>query len=270
MAVLEEISTRHCTVEQEGHVVILTMNRPEARNALSPDMIVGLADGFAYVDETVDVRWAILTGAGGTFSSGADLKAMAKPSDDARVTERMSEGRNLHWKALLRDYRLSKPLIAAVEGYAVAGGTEMLQGTDIRVAGEGAIFGVWEAKRGLFPLGGSACRLPRQIPYTHAMDILLTARPVTATEAREIGLIGRVVPDGEALTAAREIAEQVAACGPLSTMAILRAWRETEHMSDHEAMQHQDPIGWEVFASDDAKEGPRAFAEKRPPNFQGR
>ncbi|MCZ7536462.1 MAG: crotonase/enoyl-CoA hydratase family protein [Acidimicrobiia bacterium] len=270
MTVLEDISTKHCTVEREGHVVTLTMNRPESRNALSPDMIVGLADGFAYVDHSTDVRCAILTGAGGTFSSGADLKAMAKPSDDARVMERMSQGQNLHWKALLRDYRLSKPLIAAVEGYAVAGGTEMLQGTDIRVAGEGAIFGVWEAKRGLFPLGGSACRLPRQIPYTQAMEILLTARAVTATEAREIGLIGRVVPDGQALEAAREIAEQVAACGPLSTQAILRAWRETEHMSDYEAMQHQDPIGWEVFASADAKEGPRAFAEKRPPRFEGR
>jgi len=270
MAVLGEISTRHCTVEQEGHVVILTMNRPEARNALSPDMIVGLADGFAYVDATADVRCAILTGAGGTFSSGADLKAMAKPSDDARVMERMSQGKNLHWKALLRDYRVSKPLIAAVEGYAVAGGTEMLQGTDIRVAGEGAIFGVWEAKRGLFPLGGSACRLPRQIPYTQAMDILLTARPVSANEAREIGLIGRVVPDGHALDSALEIAEQVAACGPLSTQAILKAWRETEHMSDYEAMQHQDSIGWAVFASEDAKEGPLAFAEKRPPHFQGR
>ncbi len=270
MTVLEEISTRHCTVEQDGHVVTLTMNRPESRNALSPDMIVGLADGFEYVDRTTEVRCAILTGAGGTFSSGADLKAMAKPSEDERVMERMSQGRNLHWKALLRDYRLSKPLIAAVEGYAVAGGTEMLQGTDIRVAGEGAIFGVWEAKRGLFPLGGSACRLPRQIPYTQAMEILLTARPVTATEARDIGLIGRVVPDGQALEAAREIAEQVAACGPLSTQAILRAWRETEHMSDFEAMQHQDPIGWEVFASADAKEGPLAFAEKRPPRFEGR
>jgi enoyl-CoA hydratase len=180
----------------------------------------------------------------------------------------MQEEPGLHWKALLRDYRCTKPMIAAVEGYAVAGGTEMLQGTDIRVAGEGAIFGVWEAKRGLFPLGGSSCRLPRQIPYTVAMDILLTARPVSADEALRIGLIGRTVPDGMALTVARGIADQVAACGPLSTKAILRAWRETEHLSDLEAMRHQDPIGWEVFASDDAKEGPRAFAEKRTPNFR--
>lgn len=264
------MTTKHCTVEREGNVVILTMNRPEARNALSPDMLVGLADGFDYIDATADIRCAILTGAGGHFSSGADLKAMSKPSESEHVRNRLAETPNLHWKGLLRDYRLSKPLIAAVEGYAVAGGTEMLQGTDIRVAGEGAIFGVWEGKRGLFPLGGSAIRLPRQIPYTIAMEILLTSKPVSALEAKQIGLIGRVVPDGTALAAAMAVAEQVAACGPLSTQAILRAWRETEYMTEEEAMPIQDTIGWEVFASEDAQEGPRAFAEKRPPVFKGK
>jgi len=264
------ISTQHCTVERDGGVVVITMNRPEARNALSPDMLVGIADAITYVDETPEVRCAILTGAGGHFSSGADLKAMAKPSEDPRVRERMASESNLHWKALLRDSRCTKPVIAAVEGYAVAGGTEMLQGTDIRVAAETAIFGVWEAKRGLFPLGGSACRLPRQIPYTQAMDILLTCRPITALEAKEMGLVGRVVPEGQALPVARAVAEQVAQNAPLSLAAILRAWRETEHMSDAEAMAHQDAIGWEVFASEDAQEGPRAFAEKRAPRYQGR
>jgi enoyl-CoA hydratase len=264
------MTTQHCTVERDGHVVILTMNRPEARNALSPDMLVGLADGYTYVDETPEIRCAILTGAGGHFSSGADLKAMGTPSESEHVRNRMAETPNLHWKALLRDYRMTKPLIAAVEGYAVAGGTEMLQGTDIRIAGENATFGVWEGKRGLFPLGGSAIRLPRQIPYTIAMDILLSSKPVPATEALRIGLIGRVVPDGTALDAARAVAEQVAACGPLSTQAILRAWRETEYKSEEEAMAIQDTIGWEVFASEDAQEGPRAFAEKRPPRYKGK
>ena len=270
MADLLPISTAHCQVERDGAVVTLTMDRPEARNALSPEMLVGLADGFDYVDETPEVRVAVITGAGGHFSSGADLKAMAQPPEDPRVRERMAADPTLHWKALLRDYRLSKPLVAAVEGYAVAGGTEMLQGTDIRVAGEGATFGVWEAKRGLFPLGGSAVRLPRQIAYTHAMEMLLACPPVSASRALEIGLIGHVVPDGQALAKARELADQVAACAPLSTQAILRSWRETEWMTEAEAMPVQDAIGWEVFATEDAQEGPRAFKEKRPPKYQGR
>ena len=270
MADLLPISTAHCRVERDGAVVTLTMDRPEARNALSPEMLVGLADGFTYIDDTPEVRVAVLTGAGGHFSSGADLKAMAKPPEDPRVRERMASETDLHWKALLRDYRLSKPLIAAVEGYAVAGGTEMLQGTDIRVAGESATFGVWEAKRGLFPLGGSAVRLPRQIAYTHAMEILLACEPVSAARALDIGLIGHVVPDGEALVKARELAEQVAASAPLSIRAILRAWRETEWMTEAEAMPIQDAIGWEVFASEDAQEGPQAFKEKRPPRYSGR
>ncbi|MGZ8751765.1 MAG: crotonase/enoyl-CoA hydratase family protein [Acidimicrobiia bacterium] len=270
MADLLPMSTTHCTVERDGHVVTLTMNRPEARNALSPDMLVGLADGFTYVDETPEIRCAILTGAGGTFSSGADLKAMGTPSDDPHVRQRMAEESNLHWKGLLRDYRLTKPLVAAVEGYAVAGGTEMLQGTDVRVAAETAIFGVWEARRGLFPLGGSAVRLPRQIPYAQAMDILLSARPVTAHEALQIGLVSRLAPEGHALTVANAVAEQIAACGPLSTQAILRAFRETEGMPDAEAMAHQDTIGWDVFASEDAQEGPLAFKEKRTPQYKGK
>ena len=269
MAETLSISTDDCIIERDGPVVTFTMNRPEKKNALSPTMLVGLADGYRYVDENDEVRVAILTGAGGTFSSGMDLVAVNQPRSEY-VERRMQEEPNLHWRALLRDYRLTKPLIAAVEGYAVAGGTEMLQGTDIRVAAETATFGVWEAKRGLFPLGGSAVRLPRQIPYTRAMEILLSCRPVTAYEARDLGLIGRVVPEGHALGGARAVADQVAANGPLACQAILRAWRDTEGLPDTEAMQIQDKIGWEVFASEDAQEGPRAFAEKRPPQYKGR
>jgi len=264
------ISTKHCTVEQDGHVVIVTMNRPEARNALSSDMLVGLAEAWIYMSETPEVRVGILTGADGQFCAGADLKAMGTPSDDPRVVRRTAEIENFHWKGLLREGRPTKPLIAAIEGYAVAGGTELLAGTDLRVVAEGATLGLYEAKRGLFPMGGCAIRLPRQIGYAAAMDIMLTARSVSPAEALEMGLINKIVPDGQALAAARELADQVASCGPLAVQAILRTYRETEHLSETEALKISDEIGWPVIGSEDAKEGSRAFKEKRPAVFQGK
>jgi enoyl-CoA hydratase len=263
------ISTAHCTVERDGHVVTVTMRRPEARNALSTDMLVGMADAWAYITATDDVRVGILTGAEGHFCAGADLKAMGRPSEDERVRRRAAEITDYHWKGLLRDARPTKPLISAVEGYAVAGGTELLVGTDLRVVGESATLGLYEARRGLFPMGGSAVRLPRQIPYTFAMDILLTGRAVTAEEALRIGLVTRVVPDGEALRVARELAEEVARCGPLSVQAILRTYRETEGLAEKEALEISDEIGWPVIGSRDAQEGAKAFRNKRPPTFTG-
>jgi enoyl-CoA hydratase len=198
-----------------------------------------------------------------------DLKSMGEPGNEV-YAQRMADDPDLHWKALLRHHTLRKPLIAAVEGYAVAGGTEILQATDIRVAGEGATLGVFEARRGLFPLGGSTVRLRRQIPYTVAMDLLLTGRPVSAAEAKEIGLIGHVVPDGQALDKALEIARMIEANGPLAVEAIKRSVIETEGMSEVDGLARELEIGWPVFGTEDAKEGPRAFAEKRPANFQRR
>jgi enoyl-CoA hydratase len=263
------ISTSHCIVERDGHVVTVTMSRPEARNALSTDMLVGMADAWAYISDTPDVRVGILTGADGQFCSGADLKAMGSPSEDERVRRRATEITDYHWKGLLRDSRPTKPLISAIEGYAVAGGTELLLGTDLRVVASGATLGLYEARRGLFPMGGSVVRLPRQIPYTFAMDILLTGRAVTPEEALRIGMITRVVPDGEALRAARELAAEVAASGPLSVQAILRTHRRTEGLDEEAALKISDEIGWPVFGSKDAEEGTRAFREKRPPHFTG-
>ncbi|MBB6170212.1 enoyl-CoA hydratase [Nocardiopsis mwathae] len=269
MAELPDISTPHCHVVRDGAIVTVTMRRPEARNALSTDMLVGLATAFGYIDSEPGVRVGILTGADGAFCAGADLKAMGTPSDDPHVRQRAAEIEDFHWKGLLRAARPGKPLVAAVEGPAVAGGTELVVGTDIRIAGQSATFGLYEARRGLFPMGGCAVRLARQIPYTHAMDMLLTGRSYTAREAADIGLVTRVVPDGTALEAAREAAEAIAGCGPLAVQAILRAYRETEGMDEDAALRVSDRIGWQVLASDDAEEGTRAFAEKRPARFTG-
>jgi enoyl-CoA hydratase len=196
-----------------------------------------------------------------------DLKSMSGPGNE-EVAARMAADPDLHWKALLRHHQLRKPLIAAVEGYAVAGGTEILQGTDIRVAGESATFGLFEAKRGLYPLGGSVVRLVRQIPYTVAMDLLLTARAMGAPEAREVGLIGHVVPDGGALDKALEIAAVIGANGPLAVEAIKTSLRTTDGMSEAEALAADLEIGWPIFTSEDAAEGMKAFAEKRPPVYR--
>ncbi|MGH2662317.1 MAG: crotonase/enoyl-CoA hydratase family protein [Actinomycetota bacterium] len=263
-------SQPHLLVERDGPIVTLTMNRPEARNALSSEMIGRLADAWEMVDGDEAIRVAILTGAGGHFSAGADLKAMSGGYGDDEWAARSRDDPDLPWKALLRHYRLSKPLIAAVEGYAVAGGTEILQATDIRIAGESARFAVAEVTRGLFPLGGSTVRLRRQIPYTNAMEILLTGEQIPAPEALRIGLIGRVVPDGQALPTARKVAERVAKNAPLSVQAIKRAVQETEGLPEADALKVELEIGLPIFGSDDAREGAKAFTEKRDPDFKGR
>ena len=184
------------------------------------------------------------------------------------MKKRSAEDPEIHWKGLLRSYRPTKPMIAAVEGVAIAGGTEILQAMDIRVAGKSAKFGISEARWSLYPMGGSAVRLPRQIPYTVAADLLLTGRHIDAEEAKEIGLIGHVVPDGEALSKARDIAEIVCKNGPLAVEAILKTLHETDGMTEQEALAHEFTYGWSVFSSEDAKEGPRAFSEKRTPDFR--
>jgi enoyl-CoA hydratase len=261
-------------VERDGHKLVITMNRPKRMNALSGPMLIRMYDAYELASSDPEIRCIIVTGAGGNFSSGADLKAMAGDADDADTEvdtrARMAADPELHWKALLRSYRPTKPIIAAVEGVAIAGGTEILQAMDIRVAGESARFGVSEARWSLYPMGGSAVRLRRQIPYTVAAEILLTGKHITAREALQWGLVGHVVPDGTALDKAREIAAVICENGPLAVQAILRTLHETDGMTEEQALAHEYDYGWAVFSSEDSKEGPRAFAEKRPPNFQGR
>jgi enoyl-CoA hydratase len=257
---------------REG-VLHVTLNRPDRRNALSARMVEELIAVFGAADQDATLRAVVLRGAGGSFCAGADLDAMTQqaPGDvfeeGGEATDTIAAG---VIKPLLKGFLLDKPLIAAVEGPAVAGGTEILQGTDIRIAGESARFGVSEVRWGLYPLGGSVVRLRRQIPYAVAADILLTGRHVRAPEAKDLGLISEVVPDGTALDRAREVAAQVAANGPVAVQAVLRALRATECLPEAEAMPIDSAIGMEVFKSDDAKIGPLAFMEKRTPEFTGK
>lgn len=264
------VGTEHLTVRREGATLVLTLNRPEAKNALSLPMLVGLYDGWVEADEDDAVRSIVVTGAGGAFCAGMDLKALAgdKGMVGQEYRDRLKADPDLHWKAMLRHHRPRKPVLAAVEGYCVAGGTEILQGTDIRVAGESATFGLFEVKRGLFPIGGSTVRLQRQIPRTHALEMLLTGRPYSAREAVGVGLIGHVVPDGTALTKALEIAEKINECGPLAVEAVKASVYETAEMTEADGLAAELKRGWPIFDTDDAKEGARAFAEKRPPDYK--
>ncbi|MEB4209535.1 crotonase/enoyl-CoA hydratase family protein [Mycobacterium sp. 94-17] len=260
-------SQSHALIEQRGHTLIVTMNRPHRLNALTGEMMLIMVDAWDRVDQDPDIRSCILTGAGGAFCAGMDLNnANAQPIGDT-----FSSGFDpTRIDGLLKGRRLTKPLIAAVEGAAVAGGTEILQGTDIRVAGQSAKFGVAEARWSLYPMGGSAVRLVRQIPYTIACEMLLTGRHITAAEAKDFGLVGHVVPDGQALAKALEIADVINNNGPLAVQAILKTIRDTECLPENDAFVPDTQNGIPVFMSEDSKEGPRAFVEKRKPNFQMR
>jgi enoyl-CoA hydratase len=260
----------HLLFERDGAVAVVTLNRPKQKNALSMEMMVRMADAWVECDTNPDIRAVVVTGAGGSFCAGMDLKAFAGGFEDDEWQQRFADDPDLHWKALLRHFKPAKPMIAAVEGYAVAGGTEILQAHDIRVAAETATFGITEVCRGLFPLGGSTVRLSRQIPYTLAAEYLLTGRHIPAPEAKEVGLIGHVVPEGQALDKAVEIGEQVASNAPLSVQAVLKSLRETREMTEVDGLAYELEVGYPIIGTEDAKEGATAFKEKRDPIWQGR
>jgi enoyl-CoA hydratase len=261
-------------VERDGHVVTVTLNRPHKKNAFDAEMLCRLCDAWDMIDAEPEVRVAILTGAGGDFSAGADLDRLVgalmsgKPSEN-EFEERIRTDVSLIYKGFLKEHRLAKPIVAAVEGICYAGGIEILQALDVRVAGEGARIAVSEVQRSLFPMGGSTVRLPRQIPWTVAMEMLIVGDPISGRRAYEIGLVGHAVPDGTALARAREIADRIARNGPIAVQNIKASVVAADALPEAEAYARESELGMAVMASNDAKEGPRAFVEKRQPHYTG-
>jgi len=254
-------------------IAVVTINRPKQMNALNPEVVVRLAEIIKKANVDPEVRVLVLTGAGDkVFSAGADLKRLItlinkarKPDDewDEKLVVDMSQTN----VAMLRDdTALSKPIIAAINGTALAGGCELVQGTDIRVCADHAQIGLSEAKRGLFPAGGSTVRLPRQVPYARAMEILLTAEPISAQEAKDIGFLNYVVPKEQVLPKALELAQKIASNGPVAVQQIRKSVKDCLSEPDvSKAMRLENKHSAVAFAHPDAKEGPKAFAEKRKP-----
>ncbi len=248
------------TEERDG-VLVVTINRPDARNAINGDVARGIAAALDRLDGEDDLRVGVLTGGGGFFSSGMDLKGFL--AGDVPVVE----GRGLGG---LTEKPPRKPLIAAVEGYAVAGGFELVLACDLVVAAETARFGVPEVKRALVAAAGAALHLPQRIPQAIALEMLLTGEPIEAQRAAELGLVNRVVPEGTAVDAAVELARAVAANGPLAVAVTKQIARSARYWGWDEGWQKQNDLMGAVFVSEDAQEGARAFAEKRDPVWKGR
>ena len=262
--------------EERDGILTLTINRPEARNAIDPEVAVSLGECFRAYAEDGALRCAIITGAGNdAFCAGADLArtiplytGARKPEDEG--DEKLLADPTLFQWALLRGVELFKPVIAKVNGYCIAGGMEMMQGTDIRVAAKHASFALQEPKWGLFPGGGSTIRLPQQIPYCKAMEILLTGERLMAEEALQWGIVNYVVPASQLAAKVESIARVIAENGPLAVRKIKESVVRNMGLPLAEALAKEPEYAMPVFASQDAKEGPRAFKEKRKPRFEGK
>jgi enoyl-CoA hydratase len=245
--------------ERQGRVLVITINRPEARNAVNLAVSQGLADAVDELDEDKDLSVAVLTGAGGNFCSGMDLKAFAAgemvaiPGRGIGFTERPPR----------------KPLISAVEGYALAGGTEVVLATDLVVASRTAKFGIPEVKRGLVAAGGGLLRLHKRIPYQKALQLALTGESFTAEQAETWGFVNVLTEPGEALAGAVELAEHITANGPLAVATTKEILVKSVGWSEEEMWKKQLEYIIPIFSSNDAKEGAIAFAEKRAPNWTG-
>ncbi|MBV8430856.1 MAG: crotonase/enoyl-CoA hydratase family protein [Solirubrobacterales bacterium] len=247
--------------ERRGRVLLITINRPDQRNAVNAAVATGIAAGLDELDGDAGLSVGVLTGAGKGFSAGMDLKAFV-------AGERpYAEGRGF---AGIVERPAQKPLIAAVEGFAVAGGLEVALACDLIVASRGARLGVPEVKRSLVAAGGALMRLPGSLPRNLAMELALTGEPIEAERAHELGLVNRLTDPGGALEAALELAELIASNGPLALRATKRIVVESSDWPEAEFFQRQREIVDPVMGSEDAREGAIAFAEKRPPVWKGR
>ena len=262
--------------EKRGYVAYITFNRPEVHNSFNPETMVRLSEAGEGVNRDEQIRAVIITGAGDVaFSAGADLDRLIplftgarKPDDE--WDRKLLANRRFGAMALLRNYDVDKPIVAAINGFCIAGGMELIQATDLRVASESASFGLQEVKWAIIPAAGSLARLQRQIPYCKAMEILLTGNRIDAQEAWRLGLVNYVVAQTKLLEKAQELAETIAANGPIAVRKIKEAVRRTSGRPLEEAFAIENECAREVIRSEDAKEGPRAFLEKRKPNYQGR
>ncbi len=245
----------------EGGVLTITLNRPEAKNAINLALAKKLSAALDELDSNDDLRVAVLTGAGGSFCAGMDLKAF--------VTGELPviEGRGLGG---MTEHRTKKPVIAAVEGYALAGGLELAISCDLIVAADNAMFGIPEVKRGLAAAAGGLVKLPKQIPSRIAMELALTGDFISARRAYELGLINRVAEQGAALEEARKLADTIAANGPLAVAASLKAVSSAHDWTSDVMFEKQNEITLPVLTSEDAVEGATAFAEKRAPQWKGK
>ena len=255
----------YCTMERDGHLTIITINRPEVMNALHPAANRALSEAFDEFESDPDQWVAIITGAGErAFSAGNDLKHQASGGD-------MSGQPDSGFAGLTSRYDLAKPVIAAVNGVAMGGGFEICLACDIIVAAENALFALPEPRVGLAALAGGVHRLPRQIGLKNAMGMLLTGRRVPAAEGKELGFVNEVVPEGQALEAAKAWAAQILECAPLSVRASKQASTQgLDYAGVREAHDAKYDALREMVKSEDFIEGPKAFAEKRPPNWKGR
>lgn len=252
--------TEEVLTEVDDGVLIVTINRPEAKNAMTKAAAEGIAAAMDRLDAEDDLRVAILTGAGGTFCSGMDLKGFLRGESP------IVEGRGFGGVVQTPP---KKPLIAAVEGYALAGGLELMIACDLVVANTGAKFGIPEAKRGLVAAAGGVMMLPDQIPERVAMELALTGDFIGADRAYELGMINRVT-DGSALEGAKELAAKIAENGPLAVRVSKQIIRESRGWPMGERYKRQAELIAPVFVSEDAREGAAAFAEKRKPDWKGK